>query len=234
MAHLILSLCLTVALGGDFDDHYRKRIDPEQALIALREAKAQKGWRLSMSAYFVGLRVEKDPVKRSELYELGYRAGIDAVREESSCGRCAFWAAINLALKSEAGGPIAFLGANGEIQSLLKDSITYEPTYAGSGAHRLLGIIESKLPGIFGGSDERAEAHFRTAIAESPDEPLNYLFLGDFYMKKDEKKLAVKIYQQALTQTLPTSDRLESLEARAEILEKLKELDLKLLEIVKR
>ncbi|MCM0606661.1 MAG: hypothetical protein KA715_11270 [Xanthomonadaceae bacterium] len=50
-------------------------------------------------------------------------------------------------------------------------------------------------------------------------------------MKLGEKTQAMKTYQIILTQPIPSSERVESLEARAEILEKLKELDQKLLEI---
>ncbi|MCM0606662.1 MAG: hypothetical protein KA715_11275 [Xanthomonadaceae bacterium] len=140
---------------------------------AFQIAQTFSDWRLSMSAYYVGLRIEKNKDEKRKYFDQGYQAGLSSLKVTPECGRCHFWTAINLALRSEDSRAQAFLGALGEIRDHLKESMKYEPAYAGGGAHRLLGIIDMKMPGILGGSDERAKAHFESAISESPDEPLN-------------------------------------------------------------
>ena len=77
-----------------------------------------------------------------------------------------------------------------EIESHLNRSADLNPSFAQAGALRVLGVIQQKLPGILGGSNERARDYFERSIAAAPNEPMNYLFLSKLYSfeLRDPKK----------------------------------------------
>ncbi|MCC7441570.1 MAG: hypothetical protein IT285_08055 [Bdellovibrionales bacterium] len=184
---------------------------------------SEAAWRVAMACYFVGLRIEKDPDKKKALYEEGQTVGLAAAKRSPTCGPCHFWGAITLALYGDAVGVFKMLFAINVIEKHLKASLEAAPGYAHGGAHRLLGLIEQKLPGILGGNDDEAKEHFERAIAAAPDEPLNYLFLAELLDDAfDDRKEAIKVVHNGLSQPEPAPDRLESTESRQQLMDLLK------------
>jgi hypothetical protein len=83
----------------------------------------------------------------------------------------------------------------------------------------MLGIISNKLPGLLGGSDDKAISYFKSAMSAAPDEPLNPMFLGKLYTKKGMKEDLTKLleqWSQRKVLEIP-SERYESQGALAEI-----------------
>jgi tetratricopeptide (TPR) repeat protein len=220
------------------DEAFKHRADPQQAQFALDTYREQVKeterkdpeslWRLSMGCYFVGLRSTLDPKAQEKIFEEGRDAGLLASKLAPKCASCRFWAAINMALYGQTVGVFKMLFSLKQIKDLLKESMELDPTYAYSGAERLLGLIYQKIPGILGGSNSRAEDYFKQAIRTSPDEPLNYLFLAELYSDNlDDSKAALATIQKSLIVQQSISladDRLESIEA----LSQLKQLEAKL------
>lgn len=210
------------------DRAFLSRGDEIQARLALsnyREAVHQSMekdpealWRLSMGCYFVGLRLIQRRSEKVSLFKEGRDAGQNAIALKPDCAACEFWTAMNMALYGEAVGVVKMLFSVQEIEAHLKRTLELYPGYAHAGAFRLLGLIEQKLPGIFGGSNDRAFAYFHKAIDQAPDEPLNYQFLAallfDDMGKKDDAR---KIAEQGLALPEPPLDRLESREAKREL-----------------
>lgn len=216
------------------DEAFRHRADPARAVQALETYEklasesagkdAEVLWRVSMASYFVGLRLTKDSSRKERIFAQGRDAGLAALALEPGCAECHFWTAINMALYGDTVGVFKMLFSLSEIEDHLKTSLKLDPTYAGGGAYRLLGLIEQKLPGILGGSNGRAREYFEKAIAASPGEPLNYQFLAalehdDLGLKDPARSTALK----GLSITGIAPDRLESLEAQAQLGKMLKE-----------
>lgn len=208
------------------DAAFKKRGDQAQAKQALDEYRKlftetpndpEAGWRFAMACYFYGLRFMKDKKlkhERADLYKEGRDAGRAALKAKPECAPCHFWTAINMALYGDTVGILKTLFTLGEIKDHLKESLGIDPKYAYSGAYRLLGLIEQKLPGILGGSDDRAREYLEKAIATSPDEPLNYEFLAKLLEDEfDDPKTALEVAKKGLAVPPPSEERLESREA---------------------
>jgi hypothetical protein len=128
-----------------------------------------------------------------------------------------------MALYGQEVGILKMLFSLKEVQSHLKKTVELEPRYMSSGGFRILGLIDQKLPGILGGSNDRAREEFEQAVNGSPDEPLNYLFLARFYRDElhDEGKAMEAARKGAAVRDLG-AERLESLEAQQELKDLLK------------
>ncbi len=214
------------------DELFSKRHIPENALkaydmykkIAEQEPTSVEAlWRVSLVCYFVGLRVEKDEGKKEIIFNEGRDFGLAAVKLDPECAPCYFWAAINMALFGETKGVFKTLFTLGTVEDHLKKSLKIDPTYAYAGAYRLLGLIEWKLPGILGGSDDEARVYFEKAIEIAPDEPLNFLFYARLLHEEfDDAKRAVDLAKRGVGVPKPTPERMESLEAIDELNEFIK------------
>lgn len=209
------------------DRAYRERKLEARAREALRlyqaewkksPEDAEAAWRYSMASHFVGMRFESDADERIRLFGAGRDVGLKATRLSPNCAACHFWTAINMSLYGQEVGVFKMLFSLGDVREHLRATIALDPSYAYGGAHRVLGIISQKLPGILGGSDEKAVEEYELALKASPDEPLNYLFLARILMTEmGKRERALELARQALGLSPPTRDRVESVEAREEL-----------------
>jgi len=218
------------------DAAFLKREDPTEALRSLTEyrelAKSTHDadprilWRLAMASYFAGLRLETDEARKAAHFSEGREAGLASIRLSPSCAECQFWTAINMALYGQSRGVVSMLFTLGEIRERLLGSAKLDPTYVQGGAYRALGMIERKLPGVLGGSSQRAEDYLKKAIQVAPEEPLNYLFLAQFYAEDaNDTKQAKLIIQMGLELNHEDSEKIESREARRDLKQLLVELN---------
>ena len=63
--------------------------------------------------------------------------------------------------------------------------------YQGGAGHRVLGIVDYKVPGIAGGSRKRAIENLTKALAIGPDNPFNHYYLAECLLelgRKDEAR----------------------------------------------
>lgn len=206
---------------------FRHRRDPARAREALEIFRAlrvedpldpEAAWHSAMACYYVGIRLETTDEARLKLYAEGRDAGKRAwerARElKAKCAPCSFWTAINMALYGQTAGILKMAFSLNEIQDLLKASLADDPAYAWGGAYRLLGTIQWKLPGVFGGSDRRAREYFERAVAIAPDEPLQRLFLARLLREKfDDAPGADQVLKQALAVPYPPDERVEAQDA---------------------
>jgi tetratricopeptide (TPR) repeat protein len=170
-------------------------------------------WRHSMACYFVGITSTASEDKEA-IYGEGRDKGDVAVALAPDCTPCLFWSAIDSALHAQTVGTLKVLFKLSTLRERLERVVSLNPGYAGAGALRLLGIIEQNLPGIFGGSNDRARAYFEKAIDTAPGEPLNYLFLARLLDEKfDKKREALEIVKRGLTVSERDEKRPEAIAA---------------------
>jgi len=214
------------------DQAFKKRRDFDQAMLALNSYKnltvkhpedESSWWRKAMACYYVGIRVyELEPEKQEEIFQEGYNAGKKAIelsqKKKNKCSPCYFWTSINLALYGKTVGILKMLFALNEVIENLDKSIEMDPSYAYGGAYRLRGLIEQKLPGILGGSNEKSLEFFSLAIKTAPNEPLNYLFLARLLEEEfQEREKAIETVKKGLKIPFPPKDRVEAVDAMEDL-----------------
>lgn len=208
------------------DAHYRLRDDLSEADLALSHyQKALKHnpnriealWKVSMACHFLGMRNSDEEVKQ-KYFQQGIEAAEKSVELNPACGPCHFWLGINKALLGESVGIFKMLGTLSAVEEHLKKSAELAPEYAEGGSFRILGIINQKVPRLFGGSREEAIKFFEKAIATVPKEPMNYLFLVKL-LAEDEDNLekAIELTEKGLHFPVPPTEYVESREARVEL-----------------
>ena len=191
-----------------------------EKLAASPAANPEILWRAAMAHYFV---TQRSPELTSALREAGYESGLAFGRRAlehtaADCAPCNFWTAVNLALLSELRGPFRALRTLKEVRALLAKTAEIDPAYAAGGAHRILGMIETRLPRLIGGDPYEARRYFKAAIATAPDEPMNYLALAKLeagHFENSQEALA--LVERGLAQPMPSPDRAESRDARLEL-----------------
>lgn len=171
-------------------------------------------WRLSMACQYLGMRVETDTELRRDLFTEGSEAAKSALNNNPECVPCHFWYAVNRALYADNVGVLKMLFSVGEIQYHLEQAASRDPSYALGGPYRVLGVIQQRLPGIFGGSHDRAKALFGKAIEAAPEEPMNYELLAKHVHEHDENpRQALEIALRGLRVSRATTGVPESEQA---------------------
>lgn len=213
---------------GCGDRAFVHRADPARAREAFecyRQAHeaspedTEAAWRYSMACQFIGYRLTKETEDKLKIFAAGRDVASAAAKAKPDCGPCHFWGGINRALFGETSGIFRTIATLGIVKQDLERAAEIDPAYAYGGPDRILGLIDQKVPGILGGSDTDAAAHFEKAITLAPTNPLNYLFLAR--LQKDEIEddaafKAVLIRAKAMVK-MPLKEDVESYEAWSEL-----------------
>jgi tetratricopeptide (TPR) repeat protein len=184
------------------DTYYKDRESLEKAYQALAlyekhldsSPESSEGlWRASMANYYVGHLLKKDE-QRIEHYRKGVKQGIlCSDLTDNKKVECFFWQATNLALLKKEHGILSLALGIGGIIKLFEKALKIDSKYAGSGPYRMLALLYYKAPGFLGGDEEKAYSYIEKAIAQSPNEPLNYFFYIKFLKEDGENDKAMKI-----------------------------------------
>lgn len=190
-----------------------------RAVYTQNPADPEAGWRLSMACYFVGFEFTGDNEQKKKLFAEGRDAGASCLKISTASAAGHFWTAVNMALYGQAAGPFKMLFTLPAIVGHLNDSVSIDPGYAYGGAYRVLGAISQNLPYILGGRNEDARRYYEKAIAASPDEPMNYLFLARLLADRFKDRAAALATAEkgaGLCNSI-TPDRYESLKAISDL-----------------
>ncbi|MFH1369351.1 MAG: TRAP transporter TatT component family protein [Elusimicrobiota bacterium] len=205
---------------SEADRLFLYRTDHAKALAALSRYREyykehpddpEGAWRVSMACYYAGYEIYKSNSDKKILYAEGRDAGQVSLKINPESAPACFWTAVNMALYGQTAGVIKMLFTLGTVRGLLEKSSRIDPAYAYGGAFRILGKIDQELPGILGGSNERAKEYYEKAINVAPDEPMNYLFISELFQKAfADKKSALEAAEKGLSLPLPDITRHES------------------------
>jgi hypothetical protein len=209
------------------DALFIKRSDKPKAVEALEMYRklytvnpgdAEAAWRVSMACYFSGFEVARDKASKKSLFAEGRDAGLQSLKISTGSAPAYFWTAVNMALYGQTVGVLKMLFTLGTVRGYLENSVRLDPAYAYGGGYRILGKIEQELPGLLGGSNERARQYYGKAIEAAPDEPMNYLFMAELVLKVYHDRLkALDFAYKGLGQPEPDESRHESRWARAQL-----------------
>jgi tetratricopeptide (TPR) repeat protein len=182
--------------------------------LALDTKSVDASWRLARAAYWLGDRA----ATKQEKLRL-FQEAIDVTKRGVSLDdrsvECHFWLGISYAKYGEAKGIMESLALIEPIRKEMRRVIELDPSFAGGGAHRALGWIYHRLPGVAGGSNEKAVAELKKAIAFDQTHLLNHLCIADVYRKTGREKLARKHLQTIIDAPLSRERRPEEIEIKA-------------------
>lgn len=139
----------------------------------------------------------KDKSKKKNWYKKGERFGKFAIEENPNNPEAHYWFALNKGSLGKLNGVLNSLFMVDDLKKEAKKIITLNPEHAG--AHLLLGELYKSLPGMFGGSKEKAIEEFKTAIEKDSLYTSAYLNLAKAYKDKDERTKVKKVLEKLLS-----------------------------------
>jgi hypothetical protein len=179
----------TPAAADDPDALYAKRDD----LSSARRAEAiwaqrlqqnardfTSAWKLARARYWLGGHAPGSD--RKAVLEAGIAAGRAAVAVEPNRPEGHFWTAANMGSLAESFGMRQGLKYRGDIKDELLIVLKLDPGFQQGSADRALGRWYARVPGMFGGSKEKAEEHLRRSLTFAPNSTASHLFLAELFL----------------------------------------------------
>jgi tetratricopeptide (TPR) repeat protein len=192
----------TVQVASNPDALYAAREDLGKA----REASAiwadrlkqnpkdfESAWKLARAKYWLGGHAPD--AERKTLLEEGIAAGRAAVAIEPKRPEGHFWIAANMGALAESFGMRQGLKYRGSIKDALLTVLKLDPAFQKGSADRALGRWYFKVPGMFGGSDSKAEEHLRKSLTYGPNSTASHFFLAETLLdagRKDEARIELQ------------------------------------------
>jgi tetratricopeptide (TPR) repeat protein len=181
-----IALIVVSAQAPDPDALYRQRenlasAQQAEGIWAERLAKDprdfESAWKLARARYWLGGHA--DEKKRKAYLEAGISAGRAAVAIAPNKPDGYFWMAANMGTLAESFGLRQGLKYRGDIKDALETVLRLDPGYQQGSADRALGRWYYKVPGLFGGSDRKSEAHLRKSLTYNPNSAVSLFFLAE-------------------------------------------------------
>jgi tetratricopeptide (TPR) repeat protein len=174
------------AQNGDPDALYAKRDDLASAREAERLWQArltahpqdfEAAWKLARARYWLGGHATE--TDRKKILEDGIAAAKTAagLRPERPEGH--FWLAANMGALAESFGLRQGIKYRGQIKDALLTVLKIDPAFQEGSADRALGRWYYKVPGLFGGSKQKSEAHLRQSLTYAPQSTASHFFLAE-------------------------------------------------------
>ncbi len=215
-ATVVVALALMLLWGGlalagtqetlqQADAAYAQRAQAAQAQRAVElygQALAadpkclEAAWKLSRAWYWVGSHTPED--KALEPFEKAVEAGKKAVAIDPESIQAHFWLGVAYGSYGKAKGIMKSLSLVDPIKEEMALVIKKDPKFEAGGAYRVLGRLYFKLPGLFGGDNDKAIENLKTAVQHGPQRWLNHIYLAEVYIKEDLKPEARKLLQEVV------------------------------------
>ena len=156
----------------------------------------EAAWKLARACYWLGGHTAPDE-RRKEL-ERGVAAGKKAVFINPNRAEGHFWTAANMGALAESFGMRAGLKYRGTIKDALETVLRIDPAFEQGSADRALGRWYQKVPRLFGGSKDKAEAHLRRSLTYNPNSSSSHFFLAELFLERGHRDEARTELEQVL------------------------------------
>lgn len=228
--YLLLGSVGLNAQAPDPDALYRQRENLASARQAIDvwAARAAAGkdfeasWKLARACYWIGTH-GADAERRAAL-DRGVKAAEQAITLDPTKPEGHFWQAANMGALAESFGMWQGLKLRGKIKDALQRVLAIDPAWQQGSADRALGWWYHKVPGLFGGSDSKAEEHLRRALKQNPNSTVSLYFLAEVLLERGRKDDGLKMLQQVLDAPLDPDWAPEDRGYKAIAAQRLKEL----------
>jgi tetratricopeptide (TPR) repeat protein len=168
-------------------------------LWAARSAAGQDfeaTWKLARACYWLGTH-DQESARRAAL-ERGVAAGELAIKIKPGAPEGHFWTAANMGALAESFGLRQGIKYRGRIRDELQKVLSIDPAWQQGSADRALGWWYHMVPGLFGGSEKKAEEHLRRALAFNPKSTATLYFLAEVLLEDGRKPDAKGMFQQVI------------------------------------
>ena len=175
-----------------------------QQAAAIWQSRLQKNrndfesaWKLARATYWIG--TQGPTADRRPALEQGITAGRAATRIEPGRPEGHMWLAANMGALAESFGLRQGLKYRGEIKNELLAVLRLDPAYQQGSADRALGRWYYKVPGLFGGSNQKSEEHLRRALTYNPNSTASLYFLAETLIALKRKPEAKETLERVLS-----------------------------------
>jgi len=201
------SSALVAAQGTDDPDRlYDGREDVAKALaasniwerrLAANVGDYESAWKLARACYWLGGHAAAD-ARRAQL-DRGMEAARRAIAAEPRQPTGHFWLAANMGAMAETAGMRAGLKYRGEIKRELETVLMLDPSFQKGSADRALGRWYFKVPGLFGGDNQKSLEHLRRSLTFDPDSAPSWSFMADTLRDMGKREEARQALQKVLS-----------------------------------
>ena len=215
------------ALVAQADAAYAKREDISQATLALdyyEKLGAQSShysgesyWKAARAAWWVAEHTEKR-ADRLEIYQRGIADAQKALGLDGNPAASHFWLGVNEGSYGDTKGIMKSLSLVKPIRREMQAVLRLDEDFADGGAWRVLGVVDYKVPALFGGSKSRAKEELEKAATFGPNNPFNLYYMAEYDKvigKKDKKEEAIAVLR-ALQPAGGLGPELKLMQERAE------------------
>jgi len=175
---------------GDADVLYAGRENRAQARQAAEIWRARlasdprdfdAAWKRARALYWLG-GLGADADRRRDL-EAGIASARAAVAIDESRPEGHFWLAANMGALAESFGLRQGIRYRTPIREALERARAIDPAFGQGSPDRALGRWYFMVPRLFGGSNDKAEAHLQRALAYNTESTATLFFLAELYLE---------------------------------------------------
>jgi hypothetical protein len=156
----------------------------------------ESAWKLARACYWLGGQAPES--ERRAFLEQGLAAARQAVAIKDTRPEGHFWIAANMGALAESFGLRNGLKYRGAVKDELETVLRIDPAFMDGSADRALGRWYFKVPGLFGGSNKRAEEHLRKSLTYDPHSTISHFFLAEVLLDEGRRADARAELQQVL------------------------------------
>jgi tetratricopeptide (TPR) repeat protein len=160
----------------------------------------ESAWKLARARYWLGTHAPE--TARRGYLEGGIAAGRAAIAYAPNRPEGHFWMAANMGALAESFGLRQGLKYRGDIRSELETVLRLDPAFQQGSADRALGRWYFKVPGLFGGSNQKSEEHLRKSLTYNPDSTASLYFLAETLLDEKKKDEARGLLNRAIAAPL--------------------------------
>ncbi|OFW19504.1 MAG: hypothetical protein A3H97_24655 [Acidobacteria bacterium RIFCSPLOWO2_02_FULL_65_29] len=191
----------------------RRAADAWAAELTGNPTAFDAAWKLARADYWLGGHAREN--ERRTFLEAGIEAGRKAAALQPSRPEGHFWIAANMGALAESFGLRAGLRYRKPIREELETVLKIDPAFMHGSADRALGRWYFKVPGLFGGSDKKAEAHLRASLTYNDRSTISRFFLAEVLLDTGRKEEARAEIQRVIDAPLDPDWAPEDLEYKA-------------------
>jgi tetratricopeptide (TPR) repeat protein len=200
------------AAADDPDRLYEEREDVTKATsaasvwarrLAANPGDFESAWKLARACYWLGSHVM--PNQRRAQLDKGIEAARRAIAAEPEKPDGHFWLAATMGAMAETAGMRAGLRYRGEIKRELEKVLMLDPSFQRGSADRALGRWYFKVPGLFGGDNQKSLEHLRRSLTYDPDSAASWSFMADTLRDMGKREEARQALQKVVS--IPITDQ---------------------------
>ena len=167
------------------------------ARLAANARDFDAAYKLAQARYWLGTNGLPQPERKAAL-ESGIAAAHTAIALNANRPEGHFWLAANMGALAESFGMRQGIRYRGQIKDALLTTLQLNPAFLDGSADRALGRWYFKVPGLFGGSNQRSEMHLRKSLTYNPNSVISHLFLAETLEDLGKRDEARKQCQAAI------------------------------------